>query len=53
MDAWQLGEGSIRILAAGPIKGLTVNPPPTYILEQDHLLVVMGLMEHLQDLPKT
>ena len=42
----------VNVLAAGPTKGLTVNPPATYVLENDHVLVVMGLMEDLHKLPK-
>ncbi len=42
----------VNVLAAGPTKGLTVNPPATYVLQQDHVLVVMGLMEDLQKLPQ-
>ena len=30
-----------------------VNPPASHVLEQGHLLVVMGLMEDLQKLPRT
>ncbi len=43
----------VNVLAAGPTKRLTVNPPATYVLEHDHVLVVMGLMEDLQKLPQT
>ncbi len=43
----------VNVLAAGPIKQLTVNPPARYVLEHDHVLVVMGLMEDLQKLPRT
>ena len=43
----------VNVLAAGPTKRLTVNPPARYVLEQDHVLVVMGLMEDLQKLPNT
>ncbi len=42
----------VNVLAAGPAKRLTVNPPAKYILEKDHVLVVMGLMEDLQKLPQ-
>ena len=42
----------VNVLAAGPTKLLTVNPPATYVLEKDHVLVVMGLMEDLQKLPQ-
>ena len=42
----------VNVLAAGPTQGLTVNPPATYILDTDHVLVVMGLMEDLKKLPK-
>ncbi|KGG13296.1 MULTISPECIES: potassium channel family protein [Prochlorococcus] len=43
----------VNVLAAGPAERLTVNPPAKYILEEDHVLVVMGLMEDLQKLPET
>jgi len=42
----------VNVLAAGPTKRLTVNPPATFVLENDHVLVVMGLMEDLQKLPQ-
>ena len=43
----------VNVLAAGPQRSLTVNPPASHVLEQGHLLVVMGLMEDLQKLPRT
>ncbi len=43
----------VNVLAAGPTKRLTVNPPATFVLEEDHVLVVMGLMEDLQKLPQS
>ncbi len=43
----------VNVLAAGPTKRLTVNPPAKYLLEHDHVLVVMGSVEDLQKLPKT
>ena len=43
----------VNVLAAGPTKRLTVNPPAAYILERDHVLVVMGKVDDLQKLPKT
>ncbi len=43
----------VNVLAAGPAEGLTVNPPAKYVLEEDHVLVVMGLMEDLQKLPQS
>ncbi len=43
----------VNVLAAGPIKGLNVNPPATYVLQSDHVLVIMGLVGDLQKLPKT
>lgn len=43
----------VNVLAAGPTKGLHVNPPATYVLEKEHLLVVMGLVDDLNKLPKT
>ncbi len=43
----------VNVLAAGPTKGLSVNPPASYVLEKDHVLVVMGLVDDLQRLPKT
>tara|TARA_Y100001968_G_scaffold78884_1_gene70168 strand:+ start:2234 stop:2938 length:705 start_codon:yes stop_codon:yes gene_type:complete len=42
----------VNVLAAGPAKCLRVNPPAKYILEEDHVLVVMGSMEDLQKLPQ-
>ena len=41
----------VNVLAAGPTKGLTVNPPASYVLKKSHVLVVMGSMEDLQKLP--
>ncbi len=43
----------VNVLAAGPAKRLTVNPPATFVLENEHVLVVMGLLDDLQKLPKT
>ena len=43
----------VNVLAAGPTNGLSVNPPASYVLEKDHVLVVMGLVDDLQRLPKT
>ena len=43
----------VNVLAAGPTKGLHVNPPATYVLEKEHVLVVMGLVDDLKKLPKT
>ena len=42
----------VNVLAAGPSGNLIINPPAKYILNQDHVLVVMGLMEDLQKLPQ-
>ncbi len=42
----------VNVLAAGPTKQLVVNPPASYVLSEDHVLVVMGLMEDLQKLPQ-
>ena len=42
----------VNVLAAGPAKRLTVNPPAKYVLGEDHVLVVMGSMEDLQKLPQ-
>ncbi|KGG18169.1 Trk system potassium uptake protein TrkA [Prochlorococcus sp. MIT 0603] len=42
----------VNVLAAGPSGQLTINPPAKYILSEDHVLVVMGLMEDLQKLPE-
>ena len=42
----------VNVLAAGPSGQLIINPPAKYILDQDHVLVVMGLMEDLQKLPQ-
>ncbi|HGY5555116.1 MAG TPA: potassium channel family protein, partial [Prochlorococcus sp.] len=38
----------VNVLAAGPTKGLSANPPASYVLEKDHVLVVMGLTDDLQ-----
>ncbi len=43
----------VNVLAAGPKERLTVNPPATYVLEPDHVLVVMGLMKDLQNMPQS
>ena len=43
----------VNVLAAGPQSNLTVNPPASHVLEEGHLLVVMGLVDDLQRLPKT
>ncbi len=43
----------VNVLAAGPTKGLTVNPPASYVLKKHHVLVVMGSMEDLQKLPQS
>tara|TARA_B100000029_G_scaffold394882_1_gene392570 strand:- start:806 stop:1510 length:705 start_codon:yes stop_codon:yes gene_type:complete len=43
----------VNVLAAGPTKGLTVNPPASYVLKKSHVLVVMGSMEDLQKMPHT
>ena len=42
----------VNVLAAGPEKRLAVNPPAKYVLEEGHVLVVMGSMEDLQKLPQ-
>lgn len=42
----------VSVLAAGPADGLTVNPPATHVLQQGHVLVVMGLIDDLQKLPR-
>ncbi len=42
----------VNVLAAGPTKGLTVNPPASFLLEEDHVLVIMGLADDLKQLPK-
>ena len=42
----------VNVLAAGPTKRLSVNPPASYILGNNDVLVVMGLMEDLQKLPQ-
>ncbi len=43
----------VNVLAAGPTKELTMNPPARFVLKKNHVLVVMGLVEDLQKLPKT
>ena len=42
----------VNVLAAGPAKELTVNPPASHMLVEGNVLVVMGLIDDLQDLPK-
>ena len=42
----------VNVLAAGPAKRLTVNPPASFVIAPGHVLVVMGLMEDLQKLPQ-
>ena len=42
----------VNVLAAGPTKGLTVNPPASFVLKKSHVLVVMGEMQDLQKLPQ-
>ena len=43
----------VNVLAAGPAGELLVNPPASHILLKGHVLVVMGLTEDLQNLPRT
>ena len=43
----------VTVLAAGPQQSLVVNPPASHVLEEGHLLVVMGVVDDLQLLPKT
>ena len=43
----------VTVLAAGPQQNLVVNPPASHVLEEGHLLVVMGVVDDLQLLPKT
>ena len=43
----------VNVLAAGPAADLMVNPPATHVLMEGHVLVVMGLMDDLQNLPRT
>ena len=45
-------ELSGNVLAAGPAGELMVNPPASYVLMDGHVLVVMGLTEDLQNLPR-
>lgn len=42
----------VNVLAAGAQSSLMVNPPASHVLEEGHLLVVMGLVDDLQRLPK-
>ena len=42
----------VNVLAAGPAGELMVNPPASYVLMDGHVLVVMGLTEDLQNLPR-
>jgi len=43
----------VNVLAAGPAGELLVNPPASHVLLDGHVLVVMGLTEDLQNLPRT
>lgn len=43
----------VNVLAAGPAGELLVNPPALHVLLDGHVLVVMGLTEDLQNLPRT
>ena len=43
----------VNVLAAGPAKELMVNPPASHVLQDGQVLVVMGLTDDLQELPKT
>ena len=43
----------VNVLAAGPAGELLVNPPASHVLLKGHVLVVMGLTEDLQNLPRT
>lgn len=42
---------NISVLAVGPDNQLCVNPPASHVLEEGHMLVVMGSSEHLAKLP--
>lgn len=42
---------NISVLAVGPDNHLCVNPPASHVLEEGHMLVVMGSSEHLAKLP--
>ena len=43
----------VNVLAAGPAGDLMVNPPASHVLMDGHVLVVMGLTDDLQNLPRT
>ncbi len=43
----------VNVLAAGPAADLMVNPSASHVLMEGHVLVVMGLTEDLQNLPRT
>ena len=43
----------VNVLAAGPAGDLMVNPPASHVLMYGHVLVVMGLTDDLQNLPRT
>ena len=43
----------VNVLAAGPAADLMVNPPASHVLNEGHVLVVMGLTDDLQNLPRT
>jgi len=42
-----------NVLAAGPAADLMVNPSASHVLMEGHVLVVMGLTDDLQNLPRT
>ena len=43
----------VNVLAAGPAADLMVNPSASHVLMEGHVLVVMGLTDDLQNLPRT
>jgi trk system potassium uptake protein TrkA len=40
----------VNVLAAGPERKVTVNPPASHVLGADELLVVIGSSEALENL---
>ena len=42
----------VLVLAAGPAENLAMTPPASYVLEKDHVLVVMGEKKYLEGLPQ-
>ena len=53
IETAQLKQTLRSVLGKLPEKELMVNPPASHVLQDGHVLVVMGLTDDLQELPKT